>query len=107
KASRSALVVAEIAFTLVLAFAAGLLLRNLTVAQTADPGFVPEHVLALDLVLPSAAYKSSPAIAGFYDRLEQDLHALPGVTSVGAVNCPPSVGDCGDWLDRRGPRRNS
>src|ERR1039458_1678740 len=108
QASRSALVVAEIALTLVLAFAAGLLLRNLTVAQTADPGFVPEHVLALDLVLPSAAYKSSPAIAGFYDRLEQDLHALPGVTSVGAVNCPPSVGDCGDWfystLDQPAPQ---
>ena len=108
QASRSALVVAEIAITLVLVFAAGLLTRSLIVAQTANPGFVPEHVLALELVLPSAAYKSSPAIAGFYDRLEQDLHALPGVTSVGAVNCPPSVGDCGDWfysiLDQPAPQ---
>jgi putative ABC transport system permease protein len=100
--------VAEIALTLVLAFAAGLLLRNLIAAQTADPGFVPEHVLALELVLPSAPYKSPQAIGGFYDRLEQDLHGLPGVTAVGAVNCPPSVGDCGDWfysiLDRLAPQ---
>jgi putative ABC transport system permease protein len=106
--SRSALVVAEIALTLVLAFAAGLLLRNLMAAQTADPGYAPEHVLALELVLPSASYKSAPAIAGFYDRLEQDLHGLPGVVSVGAVGCPPSVGDCGDWfysiLDRSAPQ---
>ena len=106
--SRSALVVAEIALTLVLAFAAGLLLRNLIVAQTADPGFVPEHVLALDLVLPPAAYKSPQAIGGFYSELEQDLHGLPGVTAVGAVHCPPSVGDCGDWfysiLDRPAPQ---
>ena len=106
--SRSALVVAEIALTLVLAFAAGLLLRNLIAAQTADPGFVPEHVLALELVLPSAAYKSPPAATGFYDRLEQDLRTLPGVTAVGAVNCPPSAGDCSDWfysiLDRPAPQ---
>ena len=106
--SRSALVVAEIAITLVLAFAAGLLLRNLVVAQTADPGFVPEHVLAIELVLPSASYKSPPAIAGFYDRLERDVHGLPGVTAVGAVHCPPSAGDCGDWfysiLDRPAPQ---
>jgi putative ABC transport system permease protein len=106
--SRSALVVAQIAITLVLAFAAGLLLRNLIAAQTADPGFVPEHVLALELVLPSASYKSPQAIGGFYSQLERDLHGLPGVSSVGAVRCPPSVGDCGDWfysiLDRPAPQ---
>jgi len=106
--SRSVLVVAEIALTLVLAFAAGLLLRNLIAAQTADPGFVPDHVLALELVLPSASYKSPPAIAGFYDTLKRDLHALPGVTAVGAVSCPPSAGDCGDLfysvLDQPAPQ---
>jgi predicted permease len=100
-------VVAEIALTLVLAFAAGSLLRNLIAAQTADPGFVPEHVLALELVLPSASYKSPPAIGDFYGRLERNLNGLPGVASVGAVNCPPSAGDCGDWfysiLDRPAP----
>lgn len=96
--SRSALVAAEIAITLVLAFAAGSLLRNLIAAQSSDPGFVPEHVLALELVLPSAPYKSPASIAGFYERLEQDLGGLPGVTAVGAVTCPPSGGDCGDWF---------
>jgi putative ABC transport system permease protein len=106
--SRSALVVAQIALTLVLVFAAGLLLRNLIVAQTADPGFVPEHLLALELALPSSSYRSPEAIRNFYDRLRQDVRALPGVTGVGAVNCPPSVGDCGDWfysvLDRPAPQ---
>jgi putative ABC transport system permease protein len=105
--ARSALVVAEIALTLVLAFAAGSLLRNLIAAQTAGPGFVPEHVLALELVLPSASYKSPPAIGDFYGRLERKLNGLPGVAAVGAVNCPPSAGDCGDWfysiLDRPSP----
>ncbi|HLY15657.1 MAG TPA: ABC transporter permease [Bryobacteraceae bacterium] len=108
QASRGALVVAEIAITLVLAFAAGLLLRNLIVAQTASPGYDPEHVLALELVLPSSSYRGPQAIHNFHDQLEQQLHILPGVTAVGSVNCPPSVGDCGDWfysvLDRPAPQ---
>ncbi|HVN05815.1 MAG TPA: ABC transporter permease [Bryobacteraceae bacterium] len=105
--SRGMLVAAEVALTLVLAFAAGMLLRNLIAAQTGDPGFLPEHLLALELMLPPASYRSPQAIAGFYDTLEQNLRTLPGVTAVGAVNCPPSGGDCGDWfysvLDRPAP----
>ncbi len=105
--SRSALVVAEIALTMVLAFAAGLLLRNLIAAQTGAPGYDPEHVLALELVLPSS-YRGPQPILAFYDRLQQDLRALPGVQAVGLVNCPPSAGDCGDWfysvLDRPAPQ---
>ena len=96
--SRSALVVAQIALTLVLAFAAGLLLRNLITAQTADPGFVPERVLALELLLPPSTYHGPQAIQAFYGRLQEDLRALPRVEKVGMVYCPPLVGDCGDWF---------
>jgi putative ABC transport system permease protein len=107
-ASRSALVVAEIAITLVLAFAAGLLLRNLIEAQTGNPGYDPEHVLALELLLPSSSYRNAQAIRTFHDRLQQDLRSLPGVTATGAVNCPPTAGDCGDWFysvqDRPAPQ---
>jgi putative ABC transport system permease protein len=105
--SRSALVVAEIALTLVLAFAAGLLVRNLIAAQAGNPGYDPEHVLALELVLPSSSYRSVEACQDFYRQLQADLRALPAVTDVGAVNCPPSAGDCGDYfysvLDRAAP----
>ncbi|HTQ56891.1 MAG TPA: ABC transporter permease [Bryobacteraceae bacterium] len=109
-ASRSTLVVAEIAITLVLAFGAGLLLRDLIAAQTGNPGYDPEHVLALELVLPSSSYHDKQAIRDFYGRLQQDLRTLPGVAGVGIVNCPPSAGDCGDWfysvLDRPAPRES-
>jgi putative ABC transport system permease protein len=93
---RGALVIAEVALTLVLAFASGLLLRSLIAAQTADPGFDPDHVLALELQLPSAGYKNE-GIQQFYGVLMQNLRAQPGVEEVGAVGCPPSAGDCGDW----------
>jgi len=106
--ARSALVVAQIAITLVLAFAAGLLLRNLIAAEKGNPGYDPEHVLALELILPSSTYKAPETIVNFYGRLQQDVRTLPGVTQVGLVNCPPAAGDCGDWfysvLDRPAPQ---
>lgn len=94
---RNGLAVGEIAITLVLAFASGLLLRSLRIAQNSYPGFDADHLLALELQLPPESYKSEGSIRNFYDRLERDLRGQPGVQSVGAVTCPPSAGDCGDW----------
>ena len=96
-ALRGALVIAEIAITLVLAFASTLLLRSLIAAQSADPGFDPSHILALEFQLPSSTYKSTAAISQFHAQLMDELRAQPGVASAGTVECPPSAGDCGDF----------
>lgn len=96
-AIRAGLVVAEIAMAVVLLFTSGILMRSLWLAQTASPGFDSGHLLALELQLPSGRYKSDTAILDFYYRLEDRLRTQPGVESVGAVNCPPAAGDCGDW----------
>ena len=93
---RTCLVIAEVAAAVVLLFTSGLLLRSLYAAETASPGFDPDHVLALELQLPPSRYKADAAILDFYSRLELALHAEPGVVSVGAVNCQPGAGDCGD-----------
>ena len=93
---RHALVVLEIALTLVLAFASGLLLRSLIAAQTRDPGFRPQGLLALELVLPPGSYPSQESATAFFRRLDQELRSLPGVSGVGAVLCPPAAGDCRD-----------
>jgi putative ABC transport system permease protein len=92
---RSALVAGEIALTLLLVFTSGLLLRSLIAAQTRPPGFIPERLLAVELILPGS-YKTGEAVRGFHDRLTESLRTLPGVESVSSVNCPPSAGDCGD-----------
>ncbi len=94
---RGGLVIAEIAVAVILLFTSGILLRSLWAAETANPGFEPSHLLALELQLPPLPYKSEGSILDFYGRLEQALRAQPGVESVGAVNCPPAAGDCGDW----------
>jgi len=94
---RNALVVAEITITLVLAFSSGLLLRSLITAQYSNPGFVPERLLALELVLPESTYPNQQAVQNFYDRLLEGLRTLPGTRAVSAGSCPPPSGDCGDW----------
>ncbi len=94
---RDLLVVVEVALTFVLAFGSGLLLRSLIAAQSANPGFDPQHALSFKLQLPSAAYTSPEAIGAFYARLLADLRSLPGVAAA-AVHCQPGEGDCGDWF---------
>jgi len=107
---RSGLVIAEIAITLVLAFASGLLVRSLIAAQTTYPGFDSQHLLALELQLPPSRYKTDENSRQYYDQLMQRLRSEHGVEGVGAVMCPPGAGDCGDWwysiLENPAPARS-
>jgi putative ABC transport system permease protein len=96
-ALRGGLVITELAVAVILLFTSGILLRSLWAAEILKPGFEPSHLLALELQLPPLPYKSEGAVLDFYGRLEAALRAQPGVESVGAVNCPPAAGDCGDW----------
>ena len=107
---RSTLVVAEMAVTLVLAFGSGLLIRSLVAAQNADPGFDPDHLLAIELQLPGSRYASDDSVRDYYERLSQNLRAELGVEDVGLVRCPPGAGDCGDFwysfLEKPAPARD-
>ena len=110
QAFRSSLVIAEIAVTLILAFASGLLIRSLIAAQTEYPGFDSQHLLALELQLPPSRYTTDENYRQYYDRLMQDLRAEHGVDEVGAVMCPPGAGDClNSWysvLEKPTPARS-
>ena len=110
QAFRNTLVVAEMAITLIMAFASGLLVRSLVLAQNSDPGFDAPHLLALELQLPTSRYKSEESVRNYYAQLTQSLRAEPGVADVGLVMCPPGAGDCGDWwysiLEKPAPARS-
>jgi predicted permease len=90
--SRSALVVVEVALSLVLLFGAGLLLRSLHELNAVDVGFEEENILTFALALPRVSYDELEERARFFVSLEQQLEALPGIESAGSVFGSPLVG---------------
>jgi putative ABC transport system permease protein len=86
---RHALIVVEIAFSVVLLFGAGLLLRTFVNLQRVDLGFDPRGVLTMRLTLPRETYGSDEAIRGFFERLMDRVQAAPGVTAVAVASQYP------------------
>ncbi len=90
---RNALVVSEIASSVVLLTGAGLLIQSFDRLQNVDPGFRADHVLTLQLNLPETRY-SDWKVGLFYKQLLERLQALPGVRWAGiGRKVPLSGGD--------------
>ncbi len=94
---RQALVVAEVALSVVLVIGAVLLMRSFWEMRQVELGFDPENVLTLQLTLPSTDYPETEHIVGFYQELRQRVEVLPGVRSVGAAALLPLGQTTGDW----------
>jgi putative ABC transport system permease protein len=90
---RSALLVAEVAMSIVLLVGAALLLRSFSRLTNVDPGFRPDHVLAFRVALPGTTYPDDPRRTAFFNTLLEKLEALPGVTSAGMIQVLPMRGD--------------
>ncbi|HEY3581043.1 MAG TPA: ABC transporter permease, partial [Pyrinomonadaceae bacterium] len=86
---RSSLVVAEMATTLVLLIGAGLMIRSFYLLQKVNPGFSYEHLTSFSVSLPQRKYATEEAQQSFYDRLLENIHALPGVESTAAASGLP------------------
>ena len=89
------LVVAEVSLALLLTVGAGLLLKSFWRLGQVDPGFDPQNVLAVGIALPTVRYDSAYKDASFFDRLQDRVRALPGVSGGAAVMLPPLSG--GGW----------
>jgi putative ABC transport system permease protein len=85
---RNALVMAEIAFCVVLLTGAGLLIRSLEHLEKVNPGFRPDHVLTMQLTLPEKRYPDGQ-VGRFYSQLIERLRALPGVRYAGVTRKAP------------------
>jgi len=93
---RAALVVGEIALSLVLVIGAGLLVRSFFRVLETNSGVASEHVLTASLELPSSEYKEDKQVRGFYRDLMARLEHLPGVRSAGVSTDLPLEGH---WLE--------
>ena len=88
RAAREGLIVAEVALSIVLLVGAGLLIRSLQHLQGVDPGFSAQQAVAMEVSLPTATYAEGEQMP-FYQRLEERVRNISGVSAVGAVNILP------------------
>jgi putative ABC transport system permease protein len=86
--TRSTLLVAEVALSLVLLLGAGLLLRSLVALQETNMGFDGDGVTVFTVSLPAARYPAEQVIPT-HERLDDALAAMPGVTHVARINGLP------------------
>jgi putative ABC transport system permease protein len=76
---RAGLVIVEVAASVVLLVASGLLIRAVWRIQGTETGFVAEDVLTLRTSLPQPRYDSVPRRNQYYERVLDDVRAIPGV----------------------------
>jgi putative ABC transport system permease protein len=89
---RQALVVAQVALTLMLLVGASLLGRSFWRLLQVDPGFRPTGALTVQLGLPSSSYATIESVAAFHERLQERLRSIAGVESAGLINNLPMAG---------------
>jgi putative ABC transport system permease protein len=83
-----ALVVAEVALSLVLLASAGLLMRSVLKLQSIDPGFRVDGVLTASVQLPTTRY-DVPKAGSFFSESLTRISALPGVQHAAGSSCLP------------------
>jgi predicted permease len=90
--TRSVLVVAEVALSLMLLIGAGLLIRSLWMLRAVNPGFDPGNVITMFLSVPVNKFAGPEQQVGFYDRVLQRVRNLPGVQSASVIDALPLTG---------------
>src|SRR5262249_35777069 len=81
--ARNALIVSEVALSLVLLICAGLLIKSFARLERVNPGFDYRRALAVRLALPPAKYSDGEVAKQFYDQFASRLQSVPGVDSLG------------------------
>jgi predicted permease len=92
---RGLLVIAELAFSLMLLIGAGLLIRSFVRLQSVPPGFATDHILSMQVVVNGPQYKAENAVAQFFKGVGDRITHLPGVKSQGLVSSLPLTGSVG------------
>jgi len=98
---RAALVVVEVALSVILLAGAGLLIRSFHALANVDVGFHPEKVLVMEASVPASDLESARRATRFYKTLLADVAMLPGVAAAGATRTPPGhvSSNGGYWID--------
>src|SRR5262249_18449523 len=85
----SALVVVEVALALLLLVGAGLMTRSFAQLMRVSPGFEPRNLLAVQIYLPQAKYRTGIDRTRFFSSAIRRIAAYPGVSAVAGVSALP------------------
>jgi putative ABC transport system permease protein len=89
--SRDWLVIIEVALTLLLLSAAGLVLKSFAKMQSTQLGFNPQQLLTVRVELPFTKYDELNKILGFSTPLLEEVRKLPGVQYAALSTNPPML----------------
>jgi predicted permease len=95
---RKVLLSVEIALTVVLLIAAGLLLKSFVQLRTSDLGIAGDHVITMGYSLPKEQYSKPEQNAAFAQSLLERVRRIPGVESAGLGAGVPGSGWWGDQV---------
>jgi putative ABC transport system permease protein len=84
RGTRSAMVIGEIALSMMLLAGAGLLIRSFEQMRDTDPGFAPQRVLTATVALDPTAYGNATLVRSFFQQLLDRVASLPAVQAAGA-----------------------
>jgi predicted permease len=89
---RNALVVGEVAISLVLLTGAGLLMRSFLALMNVDLGFDPDRTIVTVIPLPEGRYRTAEQVSGFLRPLTERVRALPGVVAAAPASAAVPFG---------------
>jgi predicted permease len=105
--SRSLLVVAQVAFSMVLLITSGLFLRSFLEIQKVDPGFESRTLLTAGVQIPGHKYGSPEELSLAWEQTLERLENIPGVVAVGAADWLPVTPGGGPWNGLSRPDQGS
>jgi putative ABC transport system permease protein len=95
--ARRALVIAQVALSMMLLVTSALFLRSFLITQSVDPGFETKSILTAGIQLPAHKYETSEEMSLSWSQTLARLEAVPGVVNVAAADWLPVVSGGGPW----------
>ena len=90
--TRTALLVSEVALSLMLLIGAGLLIRSLWALESVNPGFDSHNLLTMNLGVTRQEFDTPARESEFFNEVLRRVRTLPGVDSAGLIDSLPLTG---------------
>jgi len=104
-AARRAMVIGEVAISVVLISGAALLFKSLARLQLVDAGVRIDHVITMSADLPAAAYPAAESATSFYETVVERLRSVPGVEQASvSLNVPLEGVEWGEFINVPGAK---